>query len=113
MSIIFKTEEERNPTQPIVTPAILEAKTKHNPTTGNKVEFTEPPIANHNKSGIYEEFDIVSENDLTQSVFAEGEEEQLAIRFIEENALYTKFMLWCGIQEQLKNLKDSLVIPTE
>jgi hypothetical protein len=51
--------------------------------------------------------------DLVQDIFAEGEEEKLAIQFIEENALYTKFMLWCGIQDQLKNLKDSLASPTE
>jgi len=51
--------------------------------------------------------------DLVQDIFAEGEEEKLAIQFIEENALYTKFMLWCGIQDQLKTLKDSLATPTE
>ena len=51
--------------------------------------------------------------DLVQDIFAEGEEEKLAIQFIEENALYTKFMLWCGIQDQLKNLKLSLATPTE
>lgn len=51
---------------------------------------------------------IVEEN-LTQDIFAEGEEEKLAIQFIEENELYVKFMLWCGLQDQLKNLKDSLV----
>ena len=50
---------------------------------------------------------VVEEN-LTQDIFAEGEEEKLAIQFIEENALYTKFMLWCGLQEQLKKLKDEL-----
>jgi hypothetical protein len=50
---------------------------------------------------------IVEEN-LTQDIFAEGEEEQLAIEFLEENGLYAKFLLWCGIKEQLKNLKDSL-----
>ena len=47
-------------------------------------------------------------DNLTQPIFAEGEEEKLAIQFIEENELYVKFMLWCGIQDQLKNLKDSL-----
>ena len=57
--------------------------------------------------------EIVSENDLTQEIFAEGEEEKLAIQFIEENALYTKFMLWCGIQDQLKKLKDSLATTKE
>ena len=51
---------------------------------------------------------IVEEN-LVQEIFAEGEEERLAIQFLEENALYSKFLLWCGIQEQLKSLKDSLV----
>jgi hypothetical protein len=55
---------------------------------------------------------IVEEN-LTQDIFAEGEEEQLAIEFLEENGLYAKFLLWCGIKEQLKNLKLSLETPTE
>jgi hypothetical protein len=55
---------------------------------------------------------IVEEN-LVQDIFAEGEEEKLAIEFLEENGLYTKFLLWCGIKEQLKNLKDSLATPTE
>ena len=57
--------------------------------------------------------EIVSENDLTQPIFAEGEEEKLAIQFIEENELYVKFMLWCGIQDQLKNLKSSLASTNE
>ena len=55
---------------------------------------------------------IVEEN-LTQPIFTEGEEEKLAIEFLEENGLYAKFLLWCGIKEQLKNLKDSLATPTE
>jgi hypothetical protein len=55
----------------------------------------------------------VIEENLVQDIFAEGEEEKLAIQFIEENALYTKFMLWCGIQDQLKNLKDSLATQGE
>ena len=67
MPIVFKTEEERNPTKPVVV-----------------------------------------ENDLTQSIFAEGEEQKLALEFILECNLYNKFLLWCGIQEQLKSLKDSL-----
>ena len=57
--------------------------------------------------------EVVSENDLTQPIFAEGEEEKLAIQFIEENELYVKFMLWCGIQDQLKNLKSSLASTNE
>ena len=52
-------------------------------------------------------------DNLTQPIFAEGEEEKLAIQFIEENELYVKFMLWCGIQDQLKNLKDSLASTNE
>ena len=72
MPIEFKTEEERNPTTPVV----------------------------------------VEEN-LTQDIFNEGEEEKLAIEFLEENGLYAKFLLWCGIKEQLKNLKDSLATPSE
>jgi hypothetical protein len=51
--------------------------------------------------------------DLTQATFAEGEEEQLAIQFIEETGLYTKFLLYCGIQDQLKNLKLSVATPNE
>ena len=54
-----------------------------------------------------------TEENLTQDIFAEGEEEQLAIEFLEENGLYTKFLLWCGIKDQLKNLKLSLATPTE
>jgi hypothetical protein len=54
-----------------------------------------------------------TEENLTQDIFAEGEEEQLAIEFLEENGLYAKFLLWCGIKEQLKNLKLSLATPTE
>jgi hypothetical protein len=81
MPIVFKTEEERNPT---------------NQVTIEEVDET-------TQSGSDETMDLV------QEIFAEGEEEQLAIQFIEENALYTKFMLWCGIQDQLKKLKNSLV----
>ena len=55
---------------------------------------------------------IVEEN-LTQEIFTEGEEEQLAIQFIEETGLYTKFLLYCGIQEQLKSLRDSLATTSE
>ena len=55
---------------------------------------------------------IVEEN-LTQIAYSEGEEGQLAIQFLEENGLYQKFLLWQGIQEQLKNLKLSLAVPTE
>ena len=55
----------------------------------------------------------IVEEDLTQEIFAEGEEEKLALQFIEETGLYTKFLLYCGIQEQLKNLKDSVATPTE
>jgi hypothetical protein len=54
-----------------------------------------------------------TEENLTQDIFAEGEEEQLAIEFLEENGLYAKFLLWCGIKEQLKNLKLSLATPIE
>ena len=83
MPIVFKTEEERNPTKKI----------------------TDAKIANHQKQ--------FEDENLTQDIFAEGEEEKLAIQFIEENALYTKFMLWCGLQEQLKSLKDSVATPNE
>lgn len=67
--------------------------------------ITDAKIANTQKQ--------FEDENLTQDIFAEGEEEQLAIEFLEENGLYAKFLLWCGIKEQLKNLKDSLVTPTE
>jgi len=65
MPIVFKTEEERNPTKPV-------------------------------------------EENLTQDIFAEGEEEKQALEFILEFGLYQKFLLWQGIQDQLKNLRDSV-----
>ena len=55
----------------------------------------------------------IVEEDLTQATFAEGEEEQLALQFIEEVGLYSKFLLYCGIQEQLKNIKLSVATPNE
>jgi hypothetical protein len=121
MPIVFKTEEERNPTQPVVTPEIIKANKKYNTAETIKIEpkdysnveippYTPPADA---KSGMYEEFDIVSEDDLTQTPFAEGEEEKLALDFILEFGLYNKFLLWCGIQDQLKKLKDSLDITIE
>jgi hypothetical protein len=51
---------------------------------------------------------VEEDKDLTQEIFSKGEEEKLAIQFIEENELYTKFLLWCGLQDQLKKLNDSL-----
>jgi hypothetical protein len=81
MGVVFKTEEERNPT--------------------NEVSIVE--VDNTTQSGNDESMDLV------QDIFAEGEEEQLAIEFLEENGLYAKFLLWCGIKDQLKKLKDSLV----
>jgi len=50
----------------------------------------------------------VNEPNLAQPIFTEIEEMKLAIQFIEENELYTKFLLWCGIQEQLKKAEDNL-----
>jgi hypothetical protein len=88
MPIVFKTEEERNPTKPI------------------EIQSFNPPA--DAKSGAYEEFSV--EEDLTQPIFAEGEEEKQALDFILEFGLYNKFLLWCGIQDQLKNLKNSLEI---
>jgi hypothetical protein len=81
MGVVFKTEEERNPT--------------------NQVTIVE--VDNTTQSGNDESMNLV------QDIFAEGEEEQLAIEFLEENGLYAKFLLWCGIKDQLKKLKDSLV----
>ena len=81
MPIVFKTEEERNPTIPVL--------------TGEQAVAT------------------IVEEDLTQPIFTEDEEQKLAIQFLEETGLYAKFLLWCGIQEQLKSLKDSLAITNE
>lgn len=50
---------------------------------------------------------IVEEN-LTQIAYSEGEEERLALQFIEENGLYSKFLLWQGVMEQLKKLREDL-----
>jgi hypothetical protein len=50
---------------------------------------------------------VVEEN-LAQTIFSEDEEMKLAIQFLEENGLYSKFLLWCGIQDQLKKLREEL-----
>ena len=81
MPIEFKTEEERNP--------ILGRVPKN--------RNIEPKIT--------------EEENLAQPILSEEEEMRMAIQFIEENDLYTKFMLWCGIQDQLKKLQASLGIP--
>jgi hypothetical protein len=65
-----------------------------------KTEEQRNPTAPLEKSG----------DNLTQVTYSENEEGQLAIEFLEENGLYTKFLLWQGIKEQLKNLKESLAI---
>ena len=54
-----------------------------------------------------------TEDNLAQAIFSEDEEMRLAIQFIEEVGLYSKFLIWCGIQEQLKNLKLSVATPNE
>ena len=50
----------------------------------------------------------IVEEDLTQSVLSEDEERELALEFVLEHNLYQKFMLWCGLQDQLKKLADSI-----
>lgn len=89
MPIVFKTEEERNPISPVL------GRIPKNRTT--KL-VGEQAVA------------ILVEDDLTQSIFDEGQEEKLALEFVMEYNLYHKFMLWCGLQDQLKSLKDSLEI---
>ena len=79
----------------------------------NKMVDTKTTLSVNNQLVGEHAMATIVEEDLTQATFAEGEEEQLAIQFIEENGLYTKFLLYCGIQEQLKNLKLSLATPTE
>jgi hypothetical protein len=54
-----------------------------------------------------------TEDNLAQAIFSEEEEMRLAIQFVEEVGLYSKFLIWCGIQEQLKNLKLSVATPNE
>ena len=51
------------------------------------------------------------EENLAQPILSQEEEMRMAIQFIEENELYTKFLLWCGIQDQLKKLQASLDNP--
>lgn len=48
------------------------------------------------------------EENLTQIAYSEGEEEKLALQFIEENGLYSKFLLWQGVMEQLRKLREDL-----
>jgi hypothetical protein len=50
----------------------------------------------------------VVEETLTQEIFTEGEEAKMAIQFLEDSGLYQKFLLYCGIQEQLKKLYKDL-----
>jgi hypothetical protein len=52
----------------------------------------------------------VVEETLTQITYLEGEEGKLAIQFLEETGLYQKFLLWQGLQMQLKDLQNSLYI---
>ena len=49
-----------------------------------------------------------TEENLAQPILSEEEEMRMAIQFIEENELYTKFLLWCGIQDQLKKLAEEI-----
>ena len=49
-----------------------------------------------------------TEENLAQPILSEEEEMRMAITFIEENDLYTKFLLWCGIQDQLKKLAEEI-----
>ena len=82
MPIVFKTEEERNPTNQVIIKEVDQTTV-----SGDDSEWME---------------------DMTQSVFAEGEEEKLALQYIEETQQYQKFMLWCGLQDQLNKINESL-----
>ena len=107
MPIVFKTEEERNPTKPVVTPEIIEANKKYNNEENVKFYNGSTPETTDNTKGVYVSGEHIEEN-LTQIVYNEGEEGQLAIEFLEENGLYSKFLLWQGIKEQLKKLREEL-----
>jgi hypothetical protein len=106
MGFEFKSDQ---PEQKLVdSKTLLSANgTTTNTVIGYPSNATITELNNTTQSGSDETMDLV------QDIFAEGEEEQLAIEFLEENGLYAKFLLWCGIKEQLKNLKDSLATPTE
>ena len=66
---------------------------------------TETPSVTTTKLSVVEENE---EQDLVQRLFTPEEEAKLMIDFIEDNGLYPKFLLYCGLQEQLKSLKGSL-----
>jgi len=66
---------------------------------------TETPSVTTTKLSVVEENE---EQDLVQRIFTPEEEAKLMIDFIEDNGLYPKFLLYCGLQEQLKSLKGSL-----
>ena len=66
---------------------------------------TETPSVTTTKLYVVEENE---EQDLVQRLFTPDEEAKLMIDFIEDNGLYAKFLLYCGLQEQLKSLKGSL-----
>jgi hypothetical protein len=66
---------------------------------------TETPSVTTTKLSVVEENE---EQDLVQRLFTPDEEAKLMIDFIEDNGLYAKFLLYCGLQEQLKSLKGSL-----
>jgi hypothetical protein len=66
---------------------------------------TETPSVTTTKLSVVEENE---EQDLVQRLFTPEEEAKLMIDFIEDNGLYAKFLLYCGLQEQLKSLKGSL-----
>jgi len=66
---------------------------------------TETPSVTTTKLSVVEENE---EQDLVQRLFTPDEEAKLMIDFIEDNGLYPKFLLYCGLQEQLKSLKGSL-----
>lgn len=87
MPIVFKTEEERNPTTPVL---------GRIPKNRNIELIGEQAVAT-----------LVEEN-LVQPIFTEEQEQKLALDFVIEFNLYHKFLLWCGLQEQLQSLKDSL-----
>jgi hypothetical protein len=101
MGFEFKSDQE--PKQMVDTKTTLSV----NETRGFTDVRLDLPIASDS-----DEPTIVEEN-LEQIIYSEGEEGELAIQFLEECGLYQKFLLWQGIQEQLKNLKLSLETPTE
>lgn len=78
MGFEIKTEEQRNPTQPVL------GRIPKNRTKTTDIE-------------------IVSEDNLTQNTMSEEDESKLALTYIMETQQYHKFLIWIDIQNQINS----------